>query len=175
MKHLFLTGDKQVGKSTLLIKWLDRIDVIKSGFYTRKYISGDGHLYVHMLAAEKEDRPSKDNILFECRARDLAAASVRCNQLGCHLLRPNRDTQLIIMDEIGIMEEKAGLFCETVLRTLDGNIPVLGVIRKESNDPPLICSIKNHPRVQIIEVTKENRDELSLTLPDILLPYSHQA
>ena len=175
MKHLFLTGNKQVGKSTLLRKWLSHIDARKSGFYTRKYKSDDGHLYVHMLAADREDDPRQDNILFDCRTRDLTAASERFNHLGCDLLRPAEDTQLIIMDEIGVMEEKADLFCEAVLRALDGATPVIGVLRKETLDPPLIHSIKNHPDVQIIEVTKENRDELALSLPDILLPYSHHS
>ena len=53
MKHLFLTGEKQIGKSTLLRKWLDRIDAGISGFYTQKHMSGDGHLYVHVLSAER--------------------------------------------------------------------------------------------------------------------------
>lgn len=171
MQHLFLTGDRQVGKSTLLNKWLAQIDVSMSGFYTRKCISEDGHLFVHMLAAGREDRPTSDNILFDCRERDLAAASERFNQLGCPLLHQAENTQLIMMDEIGIMEEQAGLFREAVLHTLDGGIPVIGVLREECTDPPLIRSIKNHPDVQIIEVTKENRDELALSLPDILLPF----
>ena len=175
MKHLFLTGEKQVGKSTLLRKWLDRIDAAMSGFYTQKHMSDDGHLYVHMLSAGIEDIPSRDNILFECRLRDLDAASERFNRLGCSMLRPAPDTKLIIMDEIGIMEEKADQFCESVLHTLDGSIPVIGVLRKESSDPPIIHSIKNHPNVHIIEVTKENRDELALTLPEILIPYSHHS
>ena len=98
MKHLFLTGEKQIGKSTLLRKWLDRIDAGISGFYTQKHMSGDGHLYVHMLSAEREDLPSRDNILFDCRARDLAAASERFNLLGCSMLHPTSDTELIIMD-----------------------------------------------------------------------------
>ena len=175
MKHLFLSGEKQVGKSTLLRKWLDRTNVRKSGFYTCKHISDDGHLYVHILGADTEDMPTNDNILFDCRERDLDAASERFNHIGCPLLRTTPDTTLIIMDEIGVMEEKADLFCETVLRTLDGSIPVIGVLRKETADPPLIHSIKNHPDVRIIEVTKENRDELALSLPDILLPYAHQS
>ena len=173
MKHLFLTGEKQVGKSMLLRKWLDRIDADISGFYTRKHMSDDGHLYVHMLAAGGGDIPSRDNILFECRSRHFTAASERFNRLGCSMLRPTPDTKLIIMDEIGVMEEKADQFCEAVLNTLDGTIPVIGVLRKESSDPPIIHSIKSHPDVHIIEVTKENRDELALNLPEILLPYSH--
>ena len=91
------------------------------------------------------------------------------------MLHPTSDTELIIMDEIGVMEEKAGLFCEAVLHTLDGSIPVIGVLREESSDPPIIHSIKNHPDVTIIEVTKENRDELAISLPEILLPYSHHS
>ena len=175
MKHLFLTGNKQVGKSTLLRKWLSHIDVRKSGFYTRKYKSDDGHLYVHMLAVDREDDPRQDNILFDCHIRDLSAASERFNLLGCDLLRPDQDTRLIIMDEIGVMEEKADLFREAVLHALDGAIPVIGVLRKETPDPPFIHAIKEHPDVQVIEVTKENRDELALSLPDILLPYLHQS
>ena len=117
MNHLFLTGERQVGKSTLLNNWLSHIEVTMSGFYTRKHMSEDGHLYVHMLAAGNSDRPTNDNILFDCRNRDLTTAAARFNQLGCPLLRPASDIQLIMMDEIGIMEEKAALFLNYVLTT----------------------------------------------------------
>ena len=136
MQHLFLTGDRQVGKSTLLKKWLAQIDISMSGFYTRKCVSEDGHLFVHMLAAGKEDWPTSDNILFNCRERDLAAASERFNQLGCPLLHQAENTQLIMMDEIGIMEEQAGLFREAVLHTLDGGIPVIGVFHAGNSSTP---------------------------------------
>ena len=64
---------------------------------------------------------------------------------------------LILMDELGFMENEAHVFQQKVLEILDGNIPVLGVIKPQSF--PFLDKVRNHPKVKVLDITTENREE----------------
>jgi nucleoside-triphosphatase THEP1 len=66
--------------------------------------------------------------------------------------------KIIVMDELGFMELPARAFTEAVMRALDGEVPVLGVLRKDSN--PFLDAVGTHPKVRVVEVTEANRDAL---------------
>ena len=181
MKHLFLTGDIQVGKSTLLQKWLSKINCRTAGFYTRKVPDGE-HIYVRIFPASCTDvseginnaaQFAEDNRLFDCKGLDKLDFTERFDRLGCALLQDLSDADLIIMDEIGIKENRAEAFRSAVMEALDGLTPVIGVLRKlpEEHAPGIIDDILDRPDVSVIEVTEDNRDALADTLPGILQPF----
>ena len=64
---------------------------------------------------------------------------------------------LILMDECGHLEKNALLFQREILSCLNGQTPVLGVLRK---DQPWHDFIKSHPRVRIITITGRASDDL---------------
>jgi nucleoside-triphosphatase len=66
------------------------------------------------------------------------------------------------MDELGPAESGAKKFCEAVLAALDGDLPVLGVLQKA--DTEFLRAVAGHPRVRLVTVTVENRDELCRTM-----------
>ena len=66
------------------------------------------------------------------------------------------------MDELGPAESGAKKFCEAVLAALDGDLPILGVLQKA--DTEFLRAVAGHPRVRLVTVTVENRDELRHTM-----------
>ena len=179
-QHLFLTGGIQTGKSTLLSRWLSRIDCRIGGFYTRK-VPENEHVYVRIFPAYPYAKPVDDNRLFDTLHKDALDSDKQFNTVGCSMLEDSRGAELIVMDEIGYKEDTASAFCEAVLRTLDGTVPVIGVLRKRTPDRTaealsgaLTEIIRSRSDVTVLEVTEANRDELALSLPDILLPFSDQ-
>lgn len=74
--------------------------------------------------------------------------------------RSNAD--LILMDECGSLESEALDFQKEIIHTLNGDKPVLGVVKLASKG--WTDKIRNHPNVIMITVTKENRNDL----PEIL-------
>ena len=140
-RHIFLTGKKQIGKSTLLQKILKNYQGTADGFLT-----------------ESRD-PNEQNLLFVCgKANEHTADTFNC--LGCRILSMCSDCSLLIMDELGPHEAKAALFREEILHLLDGQIPVLGVLQ----EPAEACwpEIVNHPNVEIITLSESNRNNSSL-------------
>jgi len=170
MKHIFLTGERRSGKTTIINKIISRQpkkNLIK-GFRTYKRAN---HIPDHdCVLLESVNGSTTDDTgntvelnTHIIRSYDKKRSDVRLypkvfNTVGVGLLSNNANTDLIIIDEIGFLEADAKLFQNTVIRLLDGNIPVLGAIRLESN--PFLDRVREHPKVEIIKVTPENREEL---------------
>ena len=155
--HLFLTGEKGVGKSTLLKKLLEGRRECIGGFLTvRSDQIFPGKMSLHMLRPDGGEVPTEENFLCFCPPRGDDAAAERFDRLGCAALE--RGGEIIVMDELGPAEARAEAFQAMVQEALEGSIPVYGVLQKA--DSPLYRMIAAHPKVCLLEVTAENRDAL---------------
>lgn len=169
-KHIFLTGKKGVGKSTLLKKYLSNYTGNVGGFFTiRTQMFLKDHFSVHLIDLKRPATFSQDNLLFKCddsfsslnpalRKLNDQTISTNFNALGCSALQNTFDCDLIVIDELGPHEYNATLFRSMVIDILDGNIPVIGVLQA-----PAYASwpdIVSHPNVKIMEITEKNRNNL---------------
>ncbi len=159
-KHIFLTGDVQSGKSTVIQKVINQLDITVGGFFSGSgpdRYKEDRHLYLWDAAGE----PVYDvlHCVAQISPENRLAFPDRFNALGSDILRRARETaDLILMDECGFLERDAIEFQAEVLKTLDSDIPVFGVVRLRSSG--WTDAIRNHPNVTLITVTEENRDAL---------------
>ena len=162
-KHLFLTGEKQVGKTTAIEKFLEMWPGEVAGFVTRSQVDQQGRrVYVCSPDGKRkmeaghfttpEHKAPCDPRAFEGLAVELLRQSARP---GC----------VTLMDELGFMESGIRPFTQAVLERLALPWPVLGVLRLEDN--PFLRSVAEHPMVRVVMVTKENRDKL----PRLLYQY----
>ena len=78
--------------------------------------------------------------------------------MGVSLLKHTADCDILLMDEIGVQEDGAAEFHRAVLDCLDGDVPVLGVVRSKAGI--LTDAVRAHPKVKVVEVTPENRPEI---------------
>lgn len=154
--HVFLTGEKHIGKSTLREKVLDRYEGNAAGFLTVRTNEFLGDSYsVHMFRMGENAIADADNLLFVC-GKQSAYISQRFNDLGCRALAACTDCSLLVMDELGPHEADAALFHEAVLQRLNGDIPILGVLQAPAE--AFWPDIVKHPKVHILEITEENRE-----------------
>lgn len=152
--HLFLTGEKGVGKSTLIDYLL--ADRTPCGFRTRRVEGVLSRPSVHLLTVP-DTTPTADNLLFYCGA----FSPERFDTLGVAALE-NRSGDVLLMDELGPAESGAEKFTAAVLAALDGDLPVLGVLQQA--DTPFLRAVARHPRVRLVTVTPQNRDALRAAL-----------
>jgi nucleoside-triphosphatase len=165
-RHLFLTGEKGVGKSTLIKKLLITYGRPVGGFFTVKSKAVlSERTSVHLLRAGTDEVPAFENLLFCCGAADKLSAE-RFNRLGCAALTAGADARLLVMDELGPHETDALDFRAAVIHALNGEIPVLGVL--QDADTAFFRQIADHPNVHIVRVTHANRDEMESLLSDYL-------
>jgi nucleoside-triphosphatase len=71
-----------------------------------------------------------------------------------------------VIDEIGPMEMTSPAFCRAVLDALEGDAPILGTVVKRSK--PFSDAIKARPHVELITVTRANRELLLAPILDRL-------
>ncbi|MBR0172674.1 MAG: hypothetical protein IJQ21_07770 [Lachnospiraceae bacterium] len=165
-KHLFFTGEKGIGKSTLVKNILCRCAQPYHGFFTVRMngIIAES-LSVHLLRVLNgtAEAPSEENLLFLCGQHTLRDPS-RFDLLGCDALcdipiaPPN--VARIVMDELGPNEGEAHDFQESVRSVLDHpSTSVIGVFQKAPS--PFLDEIASRKDVVLLTVTSENRDSLA--------------
>lgn len=161
-KHLFLTGCKRIGKSTVLQRLLEGRDMELGGFLTRR-VPGPAGASVYMLRPGRPAEYTPENCLF-LRTPDWKLVDYgKFNSLGVQILRQSRGSDLILMDELGPGESGASAFCRAVRECLDGEKPVYGVLQQAQSQ--FLDEIKTRSDVCVITVTEDNRENL----PRILL------
>ena len=167
IKHVFLTGEKHIGKSTLLKMALLTYKGKTGGFFTVRtnIFLGSGYS-VHIFPAGGKQVPTAENLLFVCGNTNTDTAD-RFNTLGCAALARN-NVSLFIMDELGPHEAEAEDFRKKVMEILDGDIPVFGVLQTPADR--VWTEIASRKDIKVITVTKENRNSpvLISEIQDIL-------
>ena len=169
--HIFLTGDIQVGKSTIIQKYIAAHPELRIGGFRTVWKderwNNRNTLYIVPAAGPDEMTDSNRVGLREGVFPDRIATDYPkvFNIAGVMLLRHPEEYDLILMDEIGIGENTADVFQKAVLSVLDGDIPVIGVVR----DKPgvLTDAVREHPNVRTIVVTVENREKILDDLFDV--------
>ncbi|HJJ39239.1 MAG TPA: hypothetical protein O0X42_03780 [Methanocorpusculum sp.] len=152
-KHIFLTGEVQIGKSTIISKAVDMLGITPAGFRTKgAHYQPDGSSDVVIYPAEKT--PEEGYAAAHRSPTGKTVFTEIFNTFGTIYLK--RPAELILMDELGYMESSADEFQMAVFETLDGETPVLGVIRNKST--PFLDAVRKRDDIILITVTEQNRD-----------------
>ena len=159
--HIFISGPRNIGKSTLVRRTVGRLtdhfELKPGGFSTYPGLGNDLDIYMSPYCEIR-----KYNDLHRIAKRNLhkvVGIPEVFNTLGVSILHNSQEyADLICMDELGFLENDALQFQTAVVECLNGNIPILGVIKEVY--VPWYDIIKNHPKVELISITLENRNTL---------------
>lgn len=157
MNHIFITGEKGVGKSTLVRNVLNQLAVKSKGFMTVKSKDNYG-VYMYEVQNPKPTFDATNCIGMRNDQGGFEAFPAVFDTLGVALLEKVYPCDLIVMDELGIMENRANLFQEKVLKLLNEETPILGVLRLA--DAPFLNAIKDHPNTTVFILTEGNRQDI---------------
>ena len=166
--HVFLTGDRQIGKSRALNGALAQLRLPVYGFRTRFLTRERGSSSLYMVPANDPENFDETMMVAELRDGKMRPLTERFDAWGAHLLRQaqKHPEGIILMDEVGHLEKNALGVQDAIRECLDGDIPVLGVLRK---DQAWHDFIKNHPKVRVITVTEENRGGMADRVAKLIL------
>ncbi len=160
-KNLFFTGEKGVGKSTLLGRLVSGLEL--GGFRTLPFVSetiGKG-FYIAGTGEPLTGKPAREQIIALRSEKGIVRRFTEVFEtFGVMLLTRSlqENPHLIIADELGFLESEAYAFQRAILECLDGPIPVWGVIK--AVNVPFLRTIREREDVAVVTVTRENRDEL---------------
>lgn len=155
-KHLFLTGRKQVGKSTVLRKLLKNHPETPAGFRTLRIPNAEG-CSVHMFAPGETEFTEANRVFY--RHKGVLYLNIEdFDRIGCDLLAQSRGAGLILMDELGPTEVNAQKFRGAVWETLNEAAHVYGVLQKAESE--FLDQVASREDVMVVTVMEENRDHL---------------
>ena len=161
-KHLFLTGHKQVGKSTILRKLLENREE-PAGFRTLRIPNEEG-CSVHMFAPDETEFTEANRVFY--RHKGVLYLNIEdFDRIGCDLLEKSKGADLILMDELGPTEVHARQFRRAVWETLDESAHVYGVLQMAESD--FLDQVAAREDVLVMTVTEENRDDLPRQLGEL--------
>lgn len=169
-RHILVCGEVGVGKTTLLRRLLERSRRPLYGFVTKRLpVPGEDGLYqVRLCPASPEGREwerTSGELAGLCGQRREAYPRA-FDGLGVQLLQAPAEG-LILMDELGFLENRAEAFRAAVLKALDGDVPVLAAVK--TRDTPFLRQVRDHHNARLAVVTPENRDRLfQQLLPQVL-------
>ncbi len=165
-KNLFLTGKTRQGKSSLLRSILSPIIEDVGGFTVQRLQNGGKtwafrllDLSFHEYVPELESTEEFADIVIYYAGRGRWQPDLNVfNQKGTKALAraAQAGKKLILLDELGIFEEKAWTFRNKVIEILTGPVPVLGVIKDKPN--PFLDSIRKRDDTKILRFEKNKRE-----------------
>ena len=160
-RHLFLTGDKQVGKSTLLRKLIEANRLDCTGFETQAFYLHDERRGF-TLHGRVEMPPYENDCICCARVEERRSVPVLpvFDENGTKILQMSRQSSapIILMDELGRLERQAQAFIAEIYACLDSDKRVLGVLQKCGSEHVNAISLRED--VTVLTVTPENRDAL---------------
>ncbi len=164
MKNIFLTGPPSSGKTTIIKKIISRLEKPAKGFYTQEILANNKRQGFKMATLDgREGLLGHKNIKSKYSVSKYGVSIENIDNIAVPAIMPDNENELIILDEIGKMECFSDKFKKYTLKILDAPNIVLGTIAIGGTD--FIKEIKRREDIQIIEVTKNNRNEL----PDKIL------
>jgi nucleoside-triphosphatase len=158
VKNVFVTGKPGVGKTTIIERVLQALDVDAGGFCTRE-IREAGERVGFSIDGLNGDSGILARVGFESpfRVGRYGVNRDDLERVGVAALNDAvANASLIVMDEVGRMELCSETFRAAVARALDSEKPLLGTLQARSND--FLDSIRAREDVELFTVTTANRE-----------------
>jgi nucleoside-triphosphatase len=163
-KNLLLTGNPGVGKTTLLVKLVERSRQYPiTGFYTEEIRESGERLGFRAVTlngssavfAHKDYRTDP-----QLRVGRYGVKPEVLDTLVLPHLEPGRkNAKLVFIDEIAKMEMLSARFKEQTWTVLESPVPVVATISLKGTG--FVKHVKSRPDVKLFTVTLQNRDVLA--------------
>ena len=152
---LVIEGCSGSGKSTAIRRLMKYVERPIWGLWSEKLPAGpelDAPVYLHSYREGIAYGP--ENRIGLCRQRQATAFPAVFETLGVRVLREIPEGSLVLLDEIGFMENEAPAFRAELQRLLDGPFDLVIAIRDKHTE--LLDQIRSHPQTLVVGAREAN-------------------
>ncbi|NMB07445.1 MAG: hypothetical protein GX981_03520 [Tissierellia bacterium] len=165
MNNLFLTGKKGVGKSTIINKIIEKVNCSIGGYITEKQVENNIKTFTIISLYNNKDRYPIAKINEKNFEKKIFTDNFK-HHIPLTLDKSLKNRDLIILDELGFMENNIEPFTGKIYEILDSNNVVFGVLK--DYNCTFLNNIKSRDDVLVIEITQNNRDTIEQEIINIL-------
>lgn len=153
--HVLIHGEPGVGKSTLIQRLLQNAQGPVYGFYTKKEAGeGDGApVYIHGPTGAR--MYGEENRVAVCGANSAKAFLHAFERCGVALLSNIPRGALVVMDELGFLENSAAGFQRAVLAAFEEGRTVIAAVKPRST--PFLDAVRTRENALLFYLDLENR------------------
>ena len=166
--NIIVCGSTGTGKSTAIRRLLQCCAEPIYGFWTEKLAedpqTGSAPVYIHGCGEQLSFAP--DHQIGSCKNCCAEKHPEVFDDVGVALLRGIPEGSLVLLDEIGVMEEAAKKFTARLFELLDGNYRVIAAVRDRST--PLLNDIRAHAKSVNVSAKEANTPEFVAHAREIL-------
>ena len=157
---ILLCGDVHSGKSTLIRRLVADIGKAPLGYITVRMPedeSGVSQVYLYDISSPPE-RIEDALVIMEIRGDKIERRPEYMSSMAAPILEGIPEGSLVVLDELGTLEEHEERFKKAVMRILSGSYDVLASVKAQNTD--FLRDIRRHPDCELYIVTPENRNAL---------------
>lgn len=161
MKRVYLlTGKPGTGKTSLIKQVVAELKGQAGGFYTEEIRAQGTRLGFRLTTLDGQEAVlAHVNSPSQYRVSKYGVDVESLDRVGVSALRGAvEQSDLVVVDEIGKMELFSPRFREVVLALISSGKKVLGTIML--NPHPWADTIKRHPQVKLVELTRDNHTQV---------------
>jgi len=169
--NILITGDKYVGKSTIVKRTLDKLNLKPGGFVVGRtgnldqwlsfYLTDPLDYYYHWQGKSSSKYKKKCQIFAkrDDPSQDWEIQPDVFDEKGVQFLETGRNFRdVVVMDELGRFELEADKFQAKVFEILNSNKPVLAVIKDEHNK--FLDKIRDREDISMYRVKEKNHETI---------------
>ena len=160
-KAYLLSGEPGSGKTTIIKEVLGKVNKSAGGFYTEEIRSqGVREGFKIVTLDDKSAVLAHTSVRSPHRVSKYGVDTDSMDKVAVPALKQALQSKdIIVIDEIGKMELFSPSFKDAVIEALQSEKKVLGTIMLASH--PWADKIKERPEVEVIQVTRFNRNEVT--------------
>jgi len=168
MNNILITGKPGVGKTTLIRKLIEELNLDAGGFYTQEMRIGGRRVGFKIITLDGEESIlAHVDIKSPYRVSKYGVNLEGLEKVGVESIwRALEENDIVVIDEIGKMELFSPRFKEAVNSALNSDKIVLATILLAPN--PYTDKIKRRQDVKLFYLTQENRGKIKEEIKDIL-------
>jgi nucleoside-triphosphatase len=157
---LLLTGAPGTGKTTIIREAIHATKAKPGGFYTQEIREGGARLGFEIVTLDGSRAVlAHVDIRGPQRVGKYGVDVASLDRVAVPAIRRAiQASDIVVVDEIGRMELLSPAFREVLLEALDSERRLVGTVMLQPH--PFADQVKHDPRVEVLLVSKANRDQL---------------
>lgn len=167
--NIIIVGDPGSGKSTLIRKLLEHMHLVTYGIITLKEAADEGgneSVYIHNINGERLH--TAQNLIGSVSLKGTISFPEVFDREGARLLSEIAPHSVVVIDELGFMENKALLFQKAVLNVLDSDHLVIAAVKPKQT--AFLDAVRGHEKSKVYHINCYNRDQVFAEIIENMKP-----